>query len=572
MADYFSSRWRHLYWLAAALVLASVGCLGAYYETNDDGLITLLLRGQAAGAPVADLQLYFHGFARLWAALYKQWPALPWYGLTLYTLLAAAFMLLFAVLDRTARPRLRPGPRVLLLLVFYFIALLESALWFNFVRVALVLAGAGLLFALQRATDPAARRPALGVGLLAVLLAGLIRPSAALLGLLAVLPAVACLPVAEEAEHGKVVAVSVPAGKPNARPVRWVLSWFSGLLLTGTLALFLFPGSPETRYRRQLDSSLAQLNDYQLLRRQPATAADTLTLGGAHRWWLVGDSTVFNPALFQRTTRLDVGYFASQVLPAKLVATAQLLVRDYFPVLLALLWLAIHSALNPHLPSRLRWHQGLYHIGFMLLLLALGGLLKLPPRLAGPLLALFLTSQLAFALCYARAPRHWLRLLVLSAPVLLLYAAKTAHRVQILQREQRVRTNFMTQLQAQAGPRLVAAAGLETALKSLSPFQNVGPAQVLLLNGWPTLDASQPRFRQQLSERRDLSPAVQQLAADSSVVWLMPVAFVPFYNSYLRQATGLPASSLRFQLKSPFEQGADTALPVPVRPVPTAWR
>jgi hypothetical protein len=574
LADYFLSRsW--LPWLAPVLILASVISLGAYYETNDDGLFTLLLRGQAAGAPVDDFHLYLHGFSRLWASLYARWPAAPWYGLTLYTLLTGACTLLFAVLDRAARPRLRPAGRALLLGGFYFIALLESVLWFNYVRVPVLLAGAGMLYALQRAADPVpARRRALLVGLAATLLAGLIRPSMALLGLLAVLPVAFWLPASlpgRNAGESAGLLYSAESDEPAAeravrRAARRVIGWFAVLALAGTLALNLPLADTEARNRRRIDTLLIELNDYHLRRRTPHTAADALALGGTLRWWLVADSTVFNPALFERACRLDGRYYVARVLPGKLAATVIALARDYFPVLLALLALLCRPLPTGGAHRRL---QVLHHVGVAVLLLGLGGVLKLPPRLAATLLALFLAGQLVFVLRYGASPgRRACRLvLVLGVPILLLYAAKTAHRVLLLRHEQQVRTAFLMQLRARAGSRLVAAAGLEAALKSLSPFENAGPARVLLLNGWPTLDPAQARYRQQLGGHRELSPTVRQLAADSTVVWLMPAAFVPFYNSYLSKAARLP---LRFQLERPFRPAADTALPVPVRPMPVA--
>ena len=557
--------------LPLALVLASVAGLGSYYETNDDGLFTLLLRGQAASAPVADLHLYFHGFAWLWASLYTRWPGLPWFGLTLYALLLLAFTLLFVVLDRAARPRLRPGGRVVLLAGFYFIALLETVYWFNYSRVPLLLAGAGLLYALQRANGPAlVRRWALLVGLGVVVVAGLLRPSMALLGLLAVVPAAAWLPADSPGEDSDGRQFVGPRWWPFAPAAMRVLCWFAALVLGGTLALSLSPAPAETRYLRRLDTLLVELNDYHLRRPMPATTADTLALRGIQRWWLVADSTIFNPALFARATRLDGPHFVTQVLPGKVVASGWLLVRDYFPVLLALLFVGIEGEKARRRSTPMRWPWYWSYIGFAALLFGLAMLLKLPPRLAGPLLALFLASQIAGVLRYAvRISQRVQRLgLLFGVFVGLIYAAKTAHRVQLLRREQQLRGEFLARLQTQAGLRLVAVAGLETSLKSLSPFHNYGPARVMLLNGWPTLDPSQPHFRQLLSGHRDLSAAVHYLAADSTVLWLMPPAFVPFYNNYLAHTARLPAPGLHFQRRTASWPVADTALPVPVRPLP----
>ena len=565
--------------LGLLLLLATVLGLGCYYETNDDGLLTLLLRGQAAAEPVADLGLYFHGWARLWAVLYRHWPALPWYGLTLYALLAGASALLLAVLERAARPRLTAGPRALLLAGFYFLALLEGVIWFNYSRVPLLLAGGGLLFALQRAADPApVRHRALLLGLGAVLLAGLIRPSMALLGLLGAGPALWLV----AGPAGPAPADPRPAGGGGAAAAGYrVLVWFAAGALAGALVLG-WPGPDSAlRARRQLDSLLVELNDYGLRRRLPATPADALAADGIRRWWLVGDSAVFNPALFARSIpRHGAAYFAAQVLPGKLLRTVGALGRNYFPLLLALLALLALVASPPRRWAgeppggppgwrRLRW---LHLVGGLGLLLALGGVLKLPPRLAQPLLALLVLGQLAYALRYMAAPPRRLRrgLLVLGVGVLGLYAAKTGHRVWLLRREQQVHGAFLHRLQAQAGPRLVVAAGLEPAFKSLSPFRHYGPARVLLLTGWPSLDASQRPFRQQLSGQSQASAAAQRLATDPAVYWLMAPAFVPFYNRYLARVVRLPGPGLRFErLPGPDLLGAaaDTALPVRVRPV-----
>jgi hypothetical protein len=92
--------------------------LGIYYETNDDLAIIQLLRGNTAAAPVTNLHLYFHGLAWVLAGLFRLLPAVPWYGVLLYTLLYAATALTFAVLDKLVRHRVAPELVTVLLVLF----------------------------------------------------------------------------------------------------------------------------------------------------------------------------------------------------------------------------------------------------------------------------------------------------------------------------------------------------------------------------------------------------------------------------------------------------------------------
>ncbi|UOQ68118.1 hypothetical protein [Hymenobacter volaticus] len=136
--------------LPALLLLLAGWGLGCYFETNDDPVIILLLRGTAAGAPVTDLHLYFHGFSTLFARLYQLFPEVPWFGVVLYALLYVATVLVFSVLDQLLIGRVSPTKVTWLLVLFFLVAWLEHGLWFNYSRVPVLLAGTGILFAAQR--------------------------------------------------------------------------------------------------------------------------------------------------------------------------------------------------------------------------------------------------------------------------------------------------------------------------------------------------------------------------------------------------------------------------------------
>ncbi|MEL5996831.1 hypothetical protein, partial [Hymenobacter segetis] len=85
--------------LPLALSVATVLGLGSYYETNDDATLAWLFSGVLALKPVPSVPLYLHGYGHLLAAAYTAAPGVPWLGLLLGTLLVAATVLTFAVLD-----------------------------------------------------------------------------------------------------------------------------------------------------------------------------------------------------------------------------------------------------------------------------------------------------------------------------------------------------------------------------------------------------------------------------------------------------------------------------------------
>ncbi|TGE20124.1 hypothetical protein [Hymenobacter elongatus] len=502
------SRFLRVIVLPALLLLASLG-LGCYFETNDDLSITLLLQGSTAVAPVTDLHLYFHGLAPLLAGLYQQFPALPWYGLSLYGLLYAATVLAFAVLDKLLRGRLPGGPIVLVLVGFYALAWVEHALWFSYVRVPVLLAGTGLLLAAQRT----GRRRVLAVALLALALAWMIRPSAAGLGVLAAAPGALWL-----------------AGRRGASLVGGAL-----LLLSAASVLLVLTRGPAAATYQTLDVLKSNLNDYQLYQPAPQTAADRLGIQAIGHW-AFGDSTVVNEALFRRATRVNPGYLLREVLPGKLRAWASLLGRDYFALLMlqAVAWLLVaRSQRYPH--RRGFWLVQLFFLG---LLLGLGIVLKLPPRLGMPLCSLWALSTLIYLLRDTRRQLPRLSPLVFGILTLLLiaYAFKTTHRVQVLRQEQARGQAVLRQVEAATRRgQLLVVAGLEGAYKSQSPFTvvHLAPHSVLSLTGWPTLDPSQRVLRRQLTGTSALAPALAHLAARGQTQWWLTPGVVPWLSAYL---------------------------------------
>ncbi|GAB2871714.1 hypothetical protein [Hymenobacter ruber] len=565
--------------LPLALSAATVLGLGSYYETNDDTTLAWLFSGVLALKPVVSVPLFLHGYGHLLAAAYSVAPGVPWLGLLLGALLAAATVLTFAVLDKLLRPYLRPGPLALVLTLFFGLVWLEHWLWFSHGRVALLLAGAGVLFAAQRP----GRRGTLLIGLLALGAAWLIRPSLATLGAAAAVPA----------------AIWLAGSWRRAFPVLGIAAL--GLLLaTGILH---WQQTPDEARAQRRDAAFSRILDFDQLRPQPRTPADSLGTA-AIGLWLLGDSTVVNESLIQRAYHFDSADFLAHEVPAKLRQRLLLLGRDYFPLLLALAATAIIIARRR---DRYYWFW-LVQLGFAGGLILLAGLFKLPPRLALPLLDFWMLTNLVFwlknadaasgnrvsgdaqaaeeteaapaaASLYRPAPHAsgeglpWAgsgalpRVGAIAGLLIIttLYAAKTWHRHQILSREQRQHESALDIIAVQEARRVRILAGTNDLLKSLSPYRayGLGRQPVLLLTGWSSHDASQAELRRALTGTSDQTECLRQLAelgtygSEAEALWVLTPETAQWLNRRFR--LGGPRVQL-WQGPLPTSYGTDSAV------------
>ncbi|QNP51982.1 hypothetical protein H9L05_19070 [Hymenobacter qilianensis] len=390
------------------------------------------------------------------------------------------------------------------------------------------------LFAAQRNH----RSGAIAVGILAFGLAWLIRPSAAVLGLL----------------------VAVPGGVwLGQRRGAYVLA--AALLVAGVGGIFLtLTRSPEATRFRVLDVLKSNLNDFQLYQPQPKTVHDTLGVQAVSHW-ILSDSALVNEAFFQRTVPQNTDYFLRESAPAKLATLGRLVVRDYFPLLL--LNALIYASLLRSPPTRGRLAFWLTQLGFGLLILGIGVALKLPPRLGLPLFTLFTLGNVAYWLRLTIAarvpfPRLAVSILVVATGV---YGYKTLHRKQLLAAERFHHEAYLAALnRATAGGQMLVTANLEVAYKSLSPFQVYElPGRQLPLTGWATLHPSLPRLRQKLTGTRDFSASLYRLANKPGVQWVLAPEVVPFLHRYSQHSGPSERLGLTFTLLNRIT--ADSTLP-----------
>lgn len=498
-----------LIWLLPAALLGLTGILfGYYYESNDDVAITQVLRGQAAVAPVANLHLYFHGLSFVLAALYRMAPLVPWFGITLYLLLYASLVLLYHVLFDVLRPK---GSTLSIAVVFsllYWFAWQETALLMNFTRLPVLLVGSGVLFAAHRG----GKWLALGIGMAAVALGWCIRPSAGVLGLVAAIPAAWWL------GRQRALVPVLCAGM---------------LMVLGSVAISSSYTPVERAYRR-LDVWKSSYSDFLLYQTKPVTTADSLGVLSVQTWSL-GDSTVVNEALFNRVFYFDRDVFVRQKILQKSFASFYAL-RDYYALLVLFpmavgLWLSWRRKWLHH------WEFWLAQVAFTALLLALTIAMKLPLRVASPLLSVWTAGIIIYVAQSSpgplRLPAGWRWALYALVP---LFSYKLWHDSRAYKFSQERNEAYLKQIYALAQHKTLMSAGVEWAYEMLSPFTTyqLSDKPVVTMMGWLTLEPSLVELREQLTGTRDFEESLHLLSTRPDAIWIMRDDYAAYLRKYTR--------------------------------------
>lgn len=562
--------WRRgiTYLLPALLLTLTCVVTGSYFETNDDAVMTLLLRGVIADKPVGDLHLYLHGISHIISGLYGLMPDVPWYGIVLYSALYLSMVLAFGLLHRLTR-RIISNQQIALLLLFFYIATwLEHALWFNYTRVPVLLAAGAFLNYAFDSKEPGSRHTRILILCgMAFLLALCLRASAGLVGLILVLPGALRVPGRAGIDFRNLVTSLVPFA----------------LVGVGFYSLTILSRSDEEIAFQRLDQRNSYYQDFGLYYFKPATRADaprTYAVKEAVRDWMLGDRQAVNEPFFLRAGGYNWGKFFIDKVPAKVKEVVPRVAKDYFLILLVNGLLVAYCFSKLKSPAR-RGLLILIQVWVLGLMLVMAMLLKLPPRLAGTALTVLSLLNFTFYLRHRRfkAPKipGWVRVLLLV--VLAAHVYRTGWRVLQLSDKERNNENFLNSLKLRFRGQTLVASGLETYMSNLSPWQtySFGSNKLVALTGWQTL---MPEHREQLTALTGqpvYHKAILALANKPRVVWIAPIGFEDKLNRLFTSVHGTRIQLLPFLPNVPAQAGDETmqflvAVPAgatePLSPIP----
>jgi hypothetical protein len=347
-----------------------------------------------------------------------------------------------------------------------------------------------------------------------------IRPSAALLGLLVVGPAV-------------LLRQSTPGR-------RWQGGAPLAFLLALGLAFFLWRHwhqSPAARQYQRLDLWKSAILDYDIYQPRIRVAADSLAFAAIGHW-LLADRQVLDEDFYRQHGGIRAAYMGAQA-PEKIRALLSALGRDQFFIL----WingLLLGGCWVARAPGYRRVAgYGLY---FWLLLAAIGIGLKLPPRVLTPCLSLYTLVQLLHGLPTARIYRNRWYKLTFFVTVLagLGYLSKVTHRTWLQRQRQQDHESFIAQVARASRGQVLVYSVLPDYFRSLSPLHNYdfGAAVLFPVTGWSTLDPGYAEFYRNLTGRNTFVAALLALNRQPHTLWLLEPGFDRFLQAYLQQFHG----------------------------------
>ncbi len=108
---------------------------GSYFEENDDPRFVMAMKGFATHLPFDNFMGFFYILTDdLYISLYKHFPNIGWYGLSMFLLLWGALFNIYISLYLSAKHIIVFPLFLLIFIAFYFLIFFQNVYWINFAR------------------------------------------------------------------------------------------------------------------------------------------------------------------------------------------------------------------------------------------------------------------------------------------------------------------------------------------------------------------------------------------------------------------------------------------------------
>lgn len=107
---------------------------GSYFETNDDPRYVMAMKGFASPLPYDNFVSVYKFTVDLYIALYKHFPSVGWYGLSMFLMLCGALFNMYIILYLAAKERINFLLILVMFIAFYFLVFFQNVYWINFTR------------------------------------------------------------------------------------------------------------------------------------------------------------------------------------------------------------------------------------------------------------------------------------------------------------------------------------------------------------------------------------------------------------------------------------------------------
>jgi hypothetical protein len=395
--------------LSVILFFLSYFIVGFYYETNDDFAMDYSLRG-LIGPSISNFYICLNGISEVFERLYRFFPGFQFYSSVLYLFLLISVVNVFSLLDKVLAG-LTLWEKICLLVLFYYLILLENVMYFNFTRVAILLCASSLL---QIYFVILEKKGFIQIFFYSMLLfiGALIRGEAFYLSCFLVLPGILLMEYYRSGKQGKV---------------------FFQVLITGFMvcfasqALIYFLNGPSVAAYINLTS---YVTDYNVIDKSKIlTDKEQLYYEGIYKWFFA-DGNIFsfkNLKTFIDQKSHDLFYFNFNKIIFSLRLFIDTLIHNYFSILIINACIIFYF-MRTHAVSK--YFFVFFNIYVWSLLILVAVLFKVEDRVLGPALAIYTLLNFLIAFKNASQISYKRIAVVLAGALVILYSVKVVHRAQ----------------------------------------------------------------------------------------------------------------------------------------------
>lgn len=383
---FLNYKYFNIFLLPILLTLFTFLLYGVYFETNDDTIISLILKGdiQPHGGYYELSYFFYRYMVYFYSALYTAFPAVGWYGISLFLFNLIAVINLFYVLHVFLSGYFNRYIESAILVLIFFILIFENIAVINFTRTSIILSGSSLLAMSVYLTNK--QHPGkIMVSLFCIMfgISMLIRPMAGLLTFFMLLPFI------------------IYIGIKSKNTI--FTFYFCGALLIFTLLLYSstqFFRPAEEREIIEYGSKVANVVDFDYdIPVSLTTQRDSLKRE-AIKYFFVSDKQTISGGFLDTISSSHYISFSKFTFPrtrAAFIYTFLFLISDYPGCSLLYILVLIVILISLFKKNKFDFvFIFIIQIIFFLFLVLISILMKLPDRLLFPLYGIFIISNLFF--------------------------------------------------------------------------------------------------------------------------------------------------------------------------------
>lgn len=380
------------------LLVFGYSYFGSYFEMNDDGRYVMAMKGFASPKPFDNFATVYVFTIDLYIYLYKHFPNVGWYGLSMFLMLWGALFNIYISIYLLSKNRIHYLLTLALFIAFYFLIFLQNEYWMNFTRPSMLAACSFIvLLSVLYIHDETLRKNKwiLIFPVITYIFAHLTRLDAGYLGI----------------AFGSAFAVLFIFKQKNVLPfiLKFIAPVVVFILLIKVVNVYLQKDKIRNHDFVEKAEIIRQLIDYRNIAAYvPKDVKDTIAYNAMMYQRYCNDDKIFNVDYFKKLTNKspllesgndkkfddEFGAFTKSLDNENSAAK----MFNYGLFLVFLIWLLV-GVKNNYL-NFIKYI--LFQIGFLIIVAGMSYYMKLPARIYNPLLVMLTCGNIIFAFSFLR--------------------------------------------------------------------------------------------------------------------------------------------------------------------------